>query len=87
MRIPDCPGPERVLEISGNEYESLLMCLESAVPFLYECPDGVDDGEEKWVVTKYLLGIRMVAGGLGYKLILITSFWPKSVASYDFLFE
>jgi len=61
VRIPDCPGPERVLEISGNEYEGLLLCLEATVPVLYECPDGQDDGAEKEL--RFLIH-QSIAGGI-----------------------
>ena len=47
MRIPDCAGPERILEIISKDWDSAYDCLEAAIPYLYECPDGMDTGDPR----------------------------------------
>ncbi len=47
MRIPDCAGPERILEIVGKEWNNAFECLEASIPYLYECPDGNDTGDPR----------------------------------------
>ena len=47
VRIPDCAGPERILEIISKDWDSAYDCLEAAIPYLYECPDGMDTGDPR----------------------------------------
>jgi len=61
VRIPDCAGPERILEIVGKEWESVFQCLEAAIPYLYECPDGIDNGENREL--RFLVH-QAIAGGI-----------------------
>jgi len=63
VRIPDCPGPERIMEITAEDWENVFSCLEAAVPYLFECPNGVDDGQEKEL--RFLIHQSVVGGVIG----------------------
>jgi len=36
VRIPDCPGPERVMTIQSDEIETIVKVVESSIPFMSE---------------------------------------------------
>lgn len=61
VRLPDCPGPERLLNISAEEWEPTFTCLGAAIPFMYDCPSGEDDGGEREI---RLLIHQSVVGGI-----------------------
>lgn len=61
VRLPDCPGPERLLNISADEWEPTMTCLGAAIPFMYECPNGKDDGGDREI---RLLIHQSVVGGI-----------------------
>merc|ERR1719391_1212928 len=63
IRIPDCPGPERIMEITGDHWDSVFDCLVAAVPWLYECPNGQDDGNQKEL--RFLVNQSVVGGIIG----------------------
>jgi len=63
IRIPDCAGPERILEITGENWESVYDCLQACVPWLYECPNGQDDDESKEL--RFLVNQGVIGGIIG----------------------
>eukprot|EP00088_Acartia_fossae_P041313 TRINITY_DN4322_c0_g1_i10.p1 TRINITY_DN4322_c0_g1~~TRINITY_DN4322_c0_g1_i10.p1 ORF type:complete len:412 (-),score=110.41 TRINITY_DN4322_c0_g1_i10:163-1350(-) len=72
VRIPDCAGPERILEIVGEEWDKAFSCLEAGIPYLYECPDGVDNGghrELRFLVHQAIAGAIIGKGGENIKKI------------------
>jgi len=72
VRIPDCPGPERILEIVGKEWNNAFECLEAAIPYLYECPDGSDNGdprEMRFLIHQAIAGAIIGKGGENIKEI------------------
>ena len=36
VRIPDCPGPERIMSLGGGSCEAVAGVLQMAIPFMYE---------------------------------------------------
>ena len=60
VRIPDCPGPERVMSIQAADVESVVGILQTAIPFMYEQGEE-DDGEER---DLRLLIHQSIVGGI-----------------------
>ena len=60
VRIPDCPGPERVMAIQAGDVESVVGILQTAVPFMYEQGEE-DDGEKR---DLRLLIHQSIVGGI-----------------------
>jgi len=72
VRIPDCAGPERILEIISKDWDSAYDCLEAAIPYLYECPDGMDTGdprEMRFLIHQSTAGAIIGKGGANIKQI------------------
>jgi len=72
VRIPDCAGPERILEIKGKDWEGAYDCLEAAIPYLYECPEGMDTGEPRelrFLIHQSIAGAIIGKGGSNIKQI------------------
>ena len=36
MRIPDCPGPERVMSVQAGDPEAVVGIIKMAIPYMYE---------------------------------------------------
>ena len=36
VRIPDCPGPERIMSLGAGSCEAVAGVLQMAIPFMYE---------------------------------------------------
>ena len=36
VRIPDCPGPERIMSLCAGSCEAVAGVLQKAIPFMYE---------------------------------------------------
>ena len=36
VRIPDCPGPERIMSLGGGSCEVVVGVLQMAIPLMYE---------------------------------------------------
>ena len=47
VRIPDCPGPERVMSVVASDPDIVTSVLQSAIPYKYEQGEGADDGGER----------------------------------------
>merc|ERR1719470_198569 len=48
VRIPDCPGPERVMSVVASDPDIVTSVLQSAIPYMYEQGEGADDvGRER----------------------------------------
>ena len=60
VRIPDCPGPERVMAIQAGDVESVVGILQTAIPFMYEQGEE-DDGAER---DLRLLIHQSIVGGI-----------------------
>ena len=63
IRIPDAPGPERIMSITCEDLEGCCAVVESAIPFMYE--QEVDDGQQKEIrilVNQGILG-RIIGKG------------------------
>jgi hypothetical protein len=57
-----------MLNINADEWEPTFTCLGAAIPYMYECPGGEDDGGDRLELLSEELQIRIhwISGsGLG----------------------
>lgn len=74
IRIPDAPGPERIMSITCEELEGCCTVVEAAIPFMYE--QEIDDGQIKEIrilVNQGIVGGIIGKGGNKIKEIRETS--------------
>ena len=62
VRIPDCPGPERVMNIQAGTEEMVVGILQMAIPFMYEQGDQDDGGDRE---LRLLIHQSIVGGIIG----------------------
>ena len=62
VRIPDCPGPERLMSIQAGSAEQIIQILEMAIPFMYEQGDNDDGGARE---LRLLIHQSIVGGIIG----------------------
>ena len=63
VRIPDCPGPERVMSVVASDPDIVTSVLQSAIPYMYEQGEGADDGGEREL--RLLIHQSIVGGIIG----------------------
>ena len=62
VRIPDCPGPERVMAIQAGDMDSVVGILRMAIPFMYEQGEEDDGGDRE---LRLLIHQSIVGGIIG----------------------
>ena len=62
VRIPDCPGPERVMSIQAGTEEMVVGILQMAIPYMYEQGDQDDGGDRE---LRLLIHQSIVGGIIG----------------------
>ena len=62
VRIPDCPGPERVMNIQAGTEEMVVGILQMAIPFMYEQGEQDDGGDRE---LRLLIHQSIVGGIIG----------------------
>ena len=62
VRIPDCPGPERVMSVQAGDMESVVGILRMAIPFMYEQGEDDDGGDRE---LRLLIHQSIVGGIIG----------------------
>merc|ERR1712106_484582 len=63
VRIPDCPGPERVMSVVASDPDIVTSVLQNAIPYMYEQGEGADDGGEREL--RLLIHQSIVGGIIG----------------------
>lgn len=63
VRIPDCPGPERVMSVVASDPDIVTSVLQAAIPYMYEQGEGADDGGEREL--RLLIHQSIVGGIIG----------------------
>ena len=62
VRIPDCPGPERVMSVQARTEEEVVGILQMAIPFMYEQGEQDDGGDRE---LRLLIHQSIVGGIIG----------------------
>ena len=62
VRIPDCPGPERVMNIQAGTEEMVVGIIQMAIPFMYEQGEQDDGGDRE---LRLLIHQSIVGGIIG----------------------
>ena len=62
VRIPDCPGPERVMLVQAGGVDAVIGIIQMAIPFMYEQGDNDDGGDRE---LRMLIHQSIVGGIIG----------------------
>jgi heterogeneous nuclear ribonucleoprotein K len=74
IRVPDAPGPERIMSVTCEDLEGCCCVIEAAIPYMYEQEE--DDGSPKEIrvlVNQGIVGGIIGKGGAKIKEIRETS--------------
>ena len=73
IRIPDAPGPERIMSISSEELNSCCQVVEASIPFMFEDEEDDKDKEIRVLFHQSIVGGIIGKGGSKIQEIRETS--------------